>query len=319
MKLALLSEEKERIKTFLEKLGLKYQDQDYSFYLEDGAQIIGTVSVKGNIICLFGIDPDYRGKNLAGMMLSELINFLYEKKIYYLQVYTKPENLEIFKGLGFSEIISTDKVSLLESSHRPIRRVLNELKQEYNIVEEDIGSAVLNANPFTYGHLFLIKEAAKRHQRFLVFVLEEDCSFFSFQDRIRLVKEGTKDLANVTVLPSTTYLVSKLTFPTYFLKEDVDEVKEQALADAYIFKNYFLPIFGIKKRYLGTEEDPVTNKYNQALGEVLKDRLEIIERIRSDEIPVSASLVRKLFLEKDYSALEKLVPKTTLEFLKNHE
>jgi [citrate (pro-3S)-lyase] ligase len=319
MKLALLTEEKERIKTFLEKLGLKYQDQDYSFYLEDGAQIIGTVSVKGNIICLFGIDPDYRGENLAGLMLSELINFLYEKKIYYLQVYTKPENSGIFKALGFSEIISTEKVSLLESSHRPIQRVLNELKREYNIVEEDIGCAVLNANPYTNGHRYLIETAAKRHQRFLVFVLEEDCSFFKFQDRIRLVKAGTEDLANVTVLPSTTYLVSKLTFPTYFLKEDVDEVKEQALTDALIFKNYFLPIFGIKKRYLGTEQDPVTNKYNQALQKVLGDQVEIIERKRSDERPISASLVRKLYLEKDFTALEKLVPKTTLEFLKNHE
>lgn len=319
MKLALLSEEKERIKNFLGKLGLKYPSQDYSFYLEDGARIIGTVSVKGNIIQAFGIDPDYQGENLAGLMISELLNFLYEKNIFHLKVYTKPINAAIFKALGFSELISTENISLLETPEGTILNVLNGLKQEYNIVEEDIGCSVVNANPFTLGHRYLIEESSKRHERYLVFVLEEDLSFFRYKDRIRLVREGTSDLKNVTVLPSSPYLVSSLTFPTYFLKEDVDEVSEQALCDALLFKKYFLPVFGIKKRYLGTETDPVTLKYNQALEKVLGDKVTIIERRKSELGTISASMVRKLFLAKDFRALESLVPKTTLEFLKTYE
>jgi [citrate (pro-3S)-lyase] ligase len=319
MKLAILSEEKERIKSFLESLDLKYNEQDYSFYMEDGGRVIATVSVKGNIIQGFGIAPEYRGENLAGRMISEVLGFLSEKKIYRLKVYTKPENSEVFKALGFSEIISTTNISLLETPTGTIWNVLNDLKSEYNVVEDDIGCAVLNANPFTLGHRYLVETASKRHQRFLVFVLEEDLSFFKFNDRIRLVRAGTADLKNVSVLPSSPYLVSALTFPTYFLKQDVDEVAEQALSDALIFKKYFLPVFGIKMRYLGTETDPVTFKYNRALEEVLGEKLTIITRREAEPGTISASLVRKLLREKDFRTLEKLVPKTTLEFLKTHE
>lgn len=319
MKLAILPEEKERIRSFLASLDLKYNNQDYSFYLEDGGRIIATVSVKGNIIQGFGIAPDRRGENLAGMMISELINFLYEKKIHHLKVYTKPENSEIFQALGFSEIIRTENILLLENPPGTIWNVLNGLKKEYNVVEDDVGCAVLNANPFTLGHRYLVETASQRHQRFLVFVLEEDLSFFKYKDRIRLVREGTADLANVTVLPSSPYLVSALTFPTYFLKKDVDEVAEQALCDALIFEKYFLPVFGIKMRYLGTETDPVTLKYNQALERVLGEKLTIIRRREAETVTISASLVRELLQEKDFAALEKLVPKTTLDFLKSYE
>ncbi len=319
MKLAILSQEKEKIKTFLNNFGLKFQDQDYSFYIEDGAKIIGTVSVKGNIIQNFAVDPAYQGENLAGVMISEVLSFLQKRKIYYLQVYTNPKNKEIFRSLGFLEIISTEAVSLLESAHRPILRVLNEYKKEYNIDDKDLGCTVMNCNPFTFGHRYLIEEASKLHKRLLVFVVEEDSSFFSYRDRLRLVQDGTKDLVNVTVLPSSDYLVSSLTFPTYFLKEDVDEVVIQAKCDALIFRKYFLPIFGIKERYLGTETDPLTNKYNQVLKEVLEDKVVIMDRLKNGSEIISASLVRKLFALKDFESLKNLVPKTTLEFLKNYE
>ena len=108
----------------------------------------------------FRIAPEYRGENLAGRMISEVLGFLSEKKIYRLKVYTKPENSEVFKALGFSEIISTTNISLLETPPGTIWNVLNDLKSEYNVVEDDIGCAVLNANPFTLGHRYLVETAS---------------------------------------------------------------------------------------------------------------------------------------------------------------
>jgi [citrate (pro-3S)-lyase] ligase len=83
-----------------------------------------------------------------------------------------------------------------------------------------------------------------------------------------------------------------------------------------IFAKYFVPVFNIEKRYLGSETDPVTLKYNRALIECLKDAATVIPRLEIEGKAVSASLVRRLYEEKDFAGLSRLVPETTLEYLK---
>lgn len=317
IKKALLPQEKAAIRSFLADFGLSYQNADLTLYLENNEEIIGTVSICGHIIQNFAIRYDYQGENIASLLISELISNLLAKKIYYYQVYTKPMYKESFEAMSFREIITTKDICLLESKQRDINDVLIKLKKEYNIESNDVGAAVLNANPFTLGHRYLIEKSSKNHQLFLVFVLETDLSVFKYQDRIKLVRQGLKDLDNIIVLPSTDYLVSDLTFPTYFLKKNSDIVQAQAEADAMIFSRYFMPIFNIKKRYLGSETDLVTAKYNCAIQRILKDKVEIIERKEVNEKAISASLVRSLLQEKNFEEISKLVPPTTLEFLKN--
>jgi len=189
----------------------------------------------------------------------------------------------------------------------------------YHITTKDNGVIVVNANPFTNGHLYLIEQAAKKHEKLLVFVLEEDRSTFRFSERFLLVQQGTAHLTNVVVIPSTKYIISSLTFPTYFLKEDVDKVTEQASVDAQIFVTYFMPIFSISKRYVGSETDPVTAKYNLALKQVLGNRLVEIKRKESAKQPISASLVRKYYEKKEFEKIAPLVPETTLAYLKERD
>jgi [citrate (pro-3S)-lyase] ligase len=318
IRLALLEREKQEIASFLKTYGLRYDKVDKTIYASEKDEVIATVSAQGNIIKDFAVRSDYQGQNLAAALLSEMINLLAAEKIHYLQVYTKPPYREVFESLNFREIITTDTVCLLESRHRRITEVLKQLKAEYNIDSRDVGCAVMNCNPFTLGHRYLIQEASRRHELFLVFIVEEDQSFFRYQDRINLVRQGTKDLKNVIVLPSTDYLISGLTFPTYFLKADTDEVLIQAECDARIFSRYFMEIFGISKRYLGTETDLVTAKYNEVLKKVLGDKVEVIERVQSEGTTISASLVRKYLKEGDFSKIAALVPETTLEFLKKY-
>lgn len=316
---AYLETEKEQIRNFLQTFGLAYDpDINYTVYAEESGEIIGTVSVAGTIIKAFAIAPLHQGEAVANILLSEIIRYFTEAKIYRYQVYTKPENRRIFESLHFREIITTDTVCLLETKTVDIREELQKLKEENGITGEDIGCLVVNCNPFTLGHQYLIGEAAKRHEHVIVFVLEEDRSFFSFRDRFHLVKAGTADWKNVKVLPSTPYLVSALTFPTYFLKKDVDQVTEQAKCDAMIFEKYFIPIFWIRMRYLGTETDPVTAKYNLALKAILKDRVTEIKRMESKAGVISASLVRAYLKTKEFDKIKQLVPETTLNFLVEH-
>jgi [citrate (pro-3S)-lyase] ligase len=299
---------------------LKYEDVDHSIYLEIDDEIIGTISVKGIIIKCLAVSSEYSGVNLASLLVSEMIKYLASKNIFYYQVYTKSSNKEIFEAMNFKEIITHNEISILESKNKNIVDELNKIKKMYIIdTKVDTAAIVLNCNPFTLGHRYLIESAHFKHDQVLLFILEEDLSFFSFKDRFDLVCKGVEDFKNVIVIPSTKYLISSLTFPTYFLKQDSDVVDIQAGLDASVFKKYFMPIFGIKKRYLGSETDLVTKKYNESLKKILGDDVLEIERLKVNNEFISASIVRKKFIEKDFESLKDLVPKSTYEYLINHE
>lgn len=182
------------------------------------------------------------------------------------------------------------------------------------------GCIVMNCNPFTRGHQYLIEYAAKRTDNLYIFVVEENASYFSFEDRLKLVKKGTSHLPNVEVLPSGKFIISAYTFPGYFLKDGNKEIEVDVSMDVKIFGRYIAPALNLSVRFVGEEpNDFVTRKYNEEMKEVLPDygvQLEIIKRKERNEKVISASLVRQLLKEKNFAQIKELVPLTTYEYLK---
>ena len=183
-----------------------------------------------------------------------------------------------------------------------------------------IGSVVMNCNPFTLGHRYLIDIASKDCDFLYIFVVEEDKSFFSFADRLMLVKSGTSDICNVKVIPSGRFIISSFTLPEYFSKEVEKYVKIDASKDLETFAKFIAPTLSITKRYVGEEPfDPITKQYNQAMLELLpKYGIEVIEIQRKqslDGLTISAQYVRKLLKENSFSEIAKIVPKTTMDYL----
>ena len=123
----------------------------------------------------------------------------------------------------------------------------------------------MNCNPFTYGHQYLIEYASKQMELVYVFVVEEDRSFFKFCDRYEMVQKGTKDLLNVFVVPSGKWVLSYMTMPVYFEKENKQDIKVDAQLDLEIFGRYIAPALGITKRFVGEEPyDSVTRQIGRA-------------------------------------------------------
>ncbi|MDL2263818.1 adenylyltransferase/cytidyltransferase family protein [Synergistaceae bacterium OttesenSCG-928-I11] len=184
-----------------------------------------------------------------------------------------------------------------------------------------IGAIVMNCNPFTLGHQFLIEEAKKQCSFLYVFVVEEDRSFFPFSDRLMLVKAGTSEFDNIKVLPGGHFMISTLTFPEYFEKESVKDVKIDASKDIKIFAEKIAPMLNITKRFVGEEPlDPITNQYNQAMIEYLpRYGVAVVEipRMRFGGYPISASFVRELFKSRSFNEISKIVPPSTLDYLEN--
>lgn len=182
------------------------------------------------------------------------------------------------------------------------------------------GSIVMNCNPFTKGHRYLIEHAASQVNRLYVFVVEEDKSFFKFSDRLEMVKQGTADLENVVVVPSGKFMISALTFPEYFMKDYVKEKNFDVTMDLEIFCKYIAAPLNIKKRFAGEEPfDPVTSNYNENMHKILPqygmEFCEIPRLTIDEERIINATEVRRLLIEGDLNAIKDYVPKSTLEIL----
>lgn len=293
---------------------------DYTVGLFLNEKLIGTGSLYKNIIKLVAIKEEYRQENFLSLIITNLINELTFRGYHKYFLFTKENEAKYFISLNFQEIVSYNGISYLENSFNPITAELNGLLSNLNLKAKSVGSVIVNCNPPTNGHLYLISEASKNHDKLLVFLVSEDKSFFPFEIRKRLLLEATKDLTNVVVLPSTKYLISSSTFPSYFLKDLSKKSELEMHLDVKIFVNYFMPIFNIKKRYVGTEEtDKFTNEYNNVLKFYLHNNLHVLKRIKDNETAISASSVRKHFKEGNFKAIKKLVPEATYNFLISDE
>lgn len=181
------------------------------------------------------------------------------------------------------------------------------------------GSIVMNCNPFTLGHRYLIETAAAQVERLFIFVVEEDKSVFPFKERFELVKAGTKDLPNVTVVPSGKFIISQLTFHAYFQKSKLQDTLIDPSMDVKIFAQHIAPYLNITVRFAGEEPlDKVTRQYNFNMKRILPQYgIKFVEIPRKEQgnAVISASRVRKLLDEKDFKAISQIVPQTTLTYL----
>ena len=197
----------------------------------------------------------------------------------------------------------------------------DELKKEYDdlVSSKLCGCIVMNCNPFTNGHKYLIETAATQVDMLFIFVLEEDKSVFCFKDRFEMVKENTKHIPNVKVLKSGRYIISSITFPEYFAKDNQKSVNIDMSNDIITFATEIAPVLNITKRFVG--EEPfcaVTNEYNNQLMKILPQygiELLVIPRVKELDEAISASSVRRNLKEGNLNIVKKLVPEYTYNLL----
>ncbi len=311
-----------RVEEFLKGFALKYEDVDYTLIIEEEGEIIATCSKKNNIVKCFAVSEDHQGQGISNILITDITNKLFEEGMYHNFIFTKPTNNFLFQGLGYKVIVDTDKVSLLEAGNKNIHSELKNIKKNYELKEEEQYAAlIMNCNPFTLGHKYIVEKAAMENRNVIIFVVEEEKSSFPFQVRFQLIKEGVKEFKNVTVIPGGNYIISSATFPNYFLRKDDDILKEYTKIDGNVFGKYFCKELSITKRYVGSEPYcNVTNTYNETLKEVLPKygvEVKVIERCQIENKAISASRVRELLKEGRLEEVRELVPITTYEFLKS--
>jgi [citrate (pro-3S)-lyase] ligase len=318
----------EELRGFLSENDLKYDEGvGFSVVLREADRIIAAGSLDGRVLKCIAVSRDVQGSGAAARIVTELVSEAARQGQYHLFLFTKPENEDLFGSLGFFPVTKTGSVLLMENKKNGIKNFVNNIAAGAPPLSGDetknkpAGAVVVNCNPFSIGHRYLIETAAARCALLHIFVAAENKSAFPADVRFNLVKAGTADIPNVLIHSTGPYLVSSVTFPDYFLKDTISPEEVNTELDLGIFAERFAKPLGIGIRFAGTEPlDPVTQKYNRQMAEILpRYGIDFVEipRLESGGGAVSAGRIRKLLQEKNFNALKKLVPETTMEYLRS--
>ena len=292
------------VEEFLRRSDLRLEPLEYYAVLRDEeGGIAGGGGFWGHTIKCVAARSELRGQGLIQTLISHLRSLLRERGVKSIFLFTKPENEELFANLAFYPVGKAPQAILMESYKRNLLNLTKQLSQQR---APGVGGAiVMNANPFTKGHLYLVEKALEECDQLYLFPVRAERSLFSYAERRQLIAQGN--------------IVSPTTFPTYFLKELSRASQVQALLDVDIFARHIAPPLGIARRFVGTEPlDPVTAIYNEAMLQVLVPRgieVKILPRLEIDSQVVSASRVRQLLAHGQMQEIAALTPPSTYAFI----
>ena len=323
----------DKVERFLGANGLRMEALDSYYTVQDAdGNILAGAGLSGDIIKCVAVAPNMRSEGLLTPLISRII-----AGHGNLKVFTKPEYQSLFESLGFKLLASAPLAILLENG-RGLQQYCEYLRNQPSSAgnyfsgrcqknqfpassakptRKSVGVIVMNANPFTLGHKYLIDKALEQVDNLYVIPVKEDVSMFPYTERLQMIKSSSSGLSRrsqVIVLDGSDYSISAATFPTYFLKDITDASETQMRLDLDLFCKHIASALGATVRFAGSEPtDMLTAQYNSLMAEVLpKNGIEFVEIPRTE---VSATRVRNALAQGDYCAAAAMCPATTRPYL----
>ena len=287
-----------QLEQFLASNGLRMEKLDRYLTVQADGKILAGAGLYKDIIKCVAVAQEARSEGLVAPLVSRLIADASASGIHNLKVFTKPENQAIFESLGFRLLAEAPKAVLMENG-KGLERYCEYLKGFRRPGRS--GVIVMNSNPLTLGHKYLIDKASEQVDNLYIIPVKEDLSLFPYSERLEMIRlaseKGTevcsasaKNYAdataehtsipnsyNVTVLEGSDYIISEATFPTYFLKEKSDAAETQMLLDLDLYSRWIAPALDASVRFVGSEPlDALTAQYNTLIpNAVIIPRLEM--------------------------------------------
>ena len=306
---------RDKIKRFLEANGLRMESLDSYYVMEDAAgSIVAGAGIAGDVLKCLAVAPEVRSEGLLVPLVSRIMS---DHARPSFKVFTKPEYQAVFESLGFRLLASAPLAVLLEKGHG-LEDYCSYLRSFRRPGRN--GVVVMNANPFTLGHQYLLQQAASQVDHLFVIPVKEDVSMFSYEERRAMICAGSAGPAaianpshreDITVLEGSDYVISAATFPTYFLKDLSTAAETQMQLDVDLYDKWIAPALGATVRFVGSEPlDALTNRYNQLITNPT-----LVERLCIHGEVVSASRVRRALEKGCFPEAASLCPASTHAYL----
>ena len=311
-----------KVEDFLGSNGLRLEEVDlYLAVLDADDRILAGGGLSRDLIKCIAVSESARSLGLSVPLISRLIAVAADRGHANVKVFTKPENRSVFESLGFRVLAEAPKAILMENG-RGLEDYCRYLREH-----RAAGVIVMNANPFTLGHRYLIEQASAGSRNLVVIPVREDASLFPYSERLDMIRTGCAGFADV--VEGSDYQISAATFPTYFLKDLSEAAETQMRLDIDLFGRHIAPALGAAVRFVGSEPaDPLTARYNALMKELLPAYgVEVIEIPRqtvsvilseveeSTSQPIMATTVRALLEAGRFKAASALTPASTWPYL----
>ena len=311
-----------KVEDFLGSSGLRLEEVDlYLAVLDADDRILAGGGLSRDLIKCIAVSESARSLGLSVPLISRLIAVAADRGHANVKVFTKPENRSVFESLGFRVLAEAPKAILMENG-RGLEDYCRYLREH-----RAAGVIVMNANPFTLGHRYLVEQASAGSRNLVVIPVREDASLFPYSERLDMIRTGCAGFADV--VEGSDYQISAATFPTYFLKDLSEAAETQMRLDIDLFGRHIAPALGAAVRFVGSEPaDPLTARYNALMKELLPAYgVEVIEIPRqtvsvilseveeSTSQPIMATTVRALLEAGRFKAASALTPASTWPYL----
>ena len=337
-----------KVEGFLQANGLRMETLDVYYTLQNtDGDILAGAGLAGDVIKCVAVAPEVRSEGLVAPLVSHILS---QHGPGNLKVFTKPENEAVFESLGFHAIARAPLAILMENG-RGLEAYCACLKDTLlsfrptegsGEISSSVGVVVMNANPFTLGHRYLLEQAAAQVDRLVVIPVRTSYAF-PYTERLAMIKAGAP--SGVTVVEGSDYQISAATFPTYFLKDLSEAAETQMRLDLDLFARHIAPALGATVRFVGSEpQDPLTARYNTLMQELLPLKVVEIPRLKAEPVSeenyflqgfaknqfssdpvkpintshtavISASAVRTALEEGSYARAAALCPESTRPYL----
>ena len=277
-----------KVEGFLQANGLRMETLDVYYTLQNtDGDILAGAGLAGDVIKCVAVAPEARSEGLVAPLVSHILS---QHGPGNLKVFTKPENEAVFESLGFHAIARAPLAILMENG-RGLEAYCACLKDTLlssrptegsGEISSSVGVVVMNANPFTLGHRYLLEQAAAQVDRLVVIPVRTSYAF-PYTERLAMIKAGAP--SGVTVVEGSDYQISAATFPTYFLKDLSEAAETQMRLDLDLFARHIAPALGATVRFVGSEpQDPLTARYNALMQELLPLKVVEIPRLKAEPV-----------------------------------
>ena len=276
-----------KVEAFLQANGLRMEPLDaYYAILDKEDELVAGAGMAGDVLKGLAVRAQARSEGLLIPLVSHILSLRQGRP---LKVFTKPEYRSVFESLGFRLLAQAPLAILLENG-----RGLEEFCAYLRCVASEgrTGAVVMNANPFTLGHQYLLSQALEQVDHLYVIPVGEEGQAFPYAERRAMISAAvTPGQDRVSVLEGSAYAISAATFPTYFLKDLSQAAETQMRLDLDLFARWIAPALGVSVRFVGSEpSDALTARYNALMRELLPAHgIAVVEVPRTE---VSATAVR---------------------------
>lgn len=306
-----------KVERFLAANGLRLEEVDlYLALTSQEGDILAGAGLKGDVLKCIAVSADAREAGLTAPLLSRLIREASLRGIHNLKLFTKPENEAVFASFGF-RLLAQAPLAILMENGGGLEAYCACLRAQR--VRGTAGVVVMNANPLTLGHVYLVEQALRQVDHLFVIPVREDVSRFSYTERLTMLQTAFASQPRVTVLEGSAYQISSATFPTYFMKNFSDASVTQMQLDLDLFARHIAPALQVGMRFVGSEpSDPLTARYNDLMAEKLPGqgvRVTVIPRLARADVFVSASSVRNALDRGSFREASLLTPAVTHPYL----